>query len=372
MKGKAFIITLAAFAFVAISAQGQTQDNGTAIQQTQIDSLQIRIDRLEKRVATWDKIKQHFKISGYIQAGYEWNDAHTYNSEGVSTSKGASTFFIKRARLSFDGSAVNHKLDYKLQVDFAGSPKIVDLYMRYRPFNELGIQLGQFLIPLTIENTNYAGMKHEFIQNSLTIQRFVHMSGNDLAGISSSGRSLGGQLYGSFLKKDGYNIINYNLAVLNGNAINGKDNNKSKDFVGRLYIEPVKYLDIAVYYQYGEFVKGTEKYNKLHRYGGGVCYDRPEFFVRGEYVGGKTIAQKSEGAYLAGGYRFLGKCAAVARVEYFDTDKYDSAYEMMYTVGFNYKPIKHLLLQLNYSFNQFRNYGQKNSNTLTVMASAIF
>ena len=282
MKGKAFIITLAAFAFVAISAQGQTQDNGTAIQQTQIDSLQIRIDRLEKRVATWDKIKQHFKISGYIQAGYEWNDAHTYNSEGVSTSKGASTFFIKRARLSFDGSAVNHKLDYKLQVDFAGSPKIVDLYMRYRPFNELGIQLGQFLIPLTIENTNYAGMKHEFIQNSLTIQRFVHMSGNDLAGISSSGRSLGGQLYGSFLKKDGYNIINYNLAVLNGNAINGKDNNKSKDFVGRLYIEPVKYLDIAVYYQYGEFVKGTEKYNKLHRYGGGVCYDRPEFFVRGE------------------------------------------------------------------------------------------
>ena len=369
MKGKVFISAFVMFAFVAISAYGQ---NDTA-SQAQIDSLQIRISHLEKRAATWDKIKQHFKLSGYIQAGYEWNDMHTYNNGGVSTSTGASTFFIRRARLSLSGSALQDKIDYKLQVDFAGTPKIVDLYIRYRPFNELGLQLGQFLIPLTIENTNYAGLKHEFINNSLTIQRFVHMGSSDLAGISSSGRNLGAQLYGGFIKKKGFSIINYNLAVLNGNVINSKDNNKSKDFVGRLIVKPHKYLDIAGYYMYGEFVKkDVTNYGGLHRYGGGVCYDCPTFFVRSEYVGGKTIALKSEGAYLAGGYRFCGKGAAVARIEYFDTDKSDSAYEMMYTVGLNYKPISHLLLQLNYSYNQYCNYVNKNANTVSVMVSAIF
>ncbi len=371
MKATAFITALAALACIAGSANGQTSDNAATAPQQQIDSLQIRLDRLEKRVATWDKVKQHFKISGFIQAGYEWSDKHTYNSEGISTSKGASTFFMKRARLALSGNAAKNTLDYKLQVDFAGSPKIVDLYMRYRPFNELGIQLGQFLIPLTIENTNYAGLSHEFIENSLTVQRFAHMSG-DLAGISSSGRNLGGQLYGGFIKKEGFSIINYNLAVLNGNVINSRDNNKSKDFIGRLIVKPVKCLDIAAYYQYGEFVNSTSKYNELQRYGGGINYDCPSFFVRSEYVAGKTADLRSESVYLAGGYRFLGKCAAVARVEYFDTDKYDSAYEMKYTVGFNYKPIKHLLLQINYAFNQYSGYGYKNANTLTLMASAIF
>ena len=371
MKVNIFIATLAAAVVANVSAFGQSTD--TPASQSQIDSMQIRIANLEKRVATWDKVKQHFKISGVIQAGYEWSDLHSYNSEGVSTSTGASTFFIKRARLAFSGSAVQNQLDYKLQVDFAGTPKIVDLFIRYRPFNQLGIQLGQFLIPFTIENPDYAGLAHEFINNSLTIQRFVHMSSNDLAGISSSGRNLGGQLYGGFIKKDGFSIINYNLAVFNGNVINSRDNNKSKDFVGKLTIKPVKYLSLAGYYMYGEFVKNAStKYGEMHRYGGGLCYDCPSFFVRSEYVGGKTIDQKSEGAYLAGGYRFCGKGAAVARIEYFDNNKLDNAYEMMYTVGLNYKPISHLLLQLNYSFNQYLNYGYKNGNTLTVMASAIF
>ena len=50
------------------------------------------------------------------------------------------------------GNAPEEKLDYRLQVDMAGSPKICDLYLRYKPSPAFGMQLGQFKLPFAIEN----------------------------------------------------------------------------------------------------------------------------------------------------------------------------------------------------------------------------
>ena len=62
MKKRIFTTLLVAvFVSLSVSAQNET---------AQIDSLQQRIAKLEKRAVTWDKVKQHFKISGYIQAAY--------------------------------------------------------------------------------------------------------------------------------------------------------------------------------------------------------------------------------------------------------------------------------------------------------------
>lgn len=363
------------FASATVRAFGENTDGAPTAQQTeassQIDSLQSRVAKLEKRAATWEKIKKHFNISGFLQAGYNWAD------------DGTSSFYVRRARVSFAGSIFEGKkgakADYRLQVDFANSPKIVDCWIRYRPIEAVGIQVGEFKLPLTIENTEYAPpVKLEFIESSLAVKRLVRASGDDVTGINSAGRDIGAQLYGGFVKKNGYNIINYNLAVFNGSGINKTDDNKSKDFVGRIMINPIRELAIGAYYQYGEgsyinpYITDKGKYMTLHRYGGGVAYDCKDFFVRGEYLGGKTGNLSTDGAYLAGGYKFLGKWAAVTRVDYFDIDRTDTAREWNYTVGMNYQPWKYLRMQLNYTFIHYCNYGLKNTNSLNVMVTAMF
>ena len=80
---------------------------------------------------TGEKIKEfadkHLKLSGYLQGGFEWNEA----------SDPETSFYLRRARVSLTGTAAKEKIDYRLQVDMAGSPKICDLYFRYksiRPF----------------------------------------------------------------------------------------------------------------------------------------------------------------------------------------------------------------------------------------------
>lgn len=349
-------------------ATSSTEINTETASMSSTDSLRMRVEKLEKKAHVLNKIKRHLDISGYGQVGYEWSN------------DGTSSFYIRRARVSLSGEIFKGRAgssDYRLQLDFAGSPKILDIYVRYRPFNELGIQMGQFKIPVSIENTDYSPLKLEFIDYSLAVQRLVRMSGDEISGIFSSGRDLGLQLYGGFVDRGGYNLISYNLAVFNGNGINLRDDNKSKDVVGRLMVRPVKDLVIAGYYQFGEgtYTYGEDtfgSYARLRRYGGGISYDCRDFFVRSEYIGGVTGPLLSEGAYAAAGYKFLGKGSVVARFDYFDNDKRDNQYEFNYTVGLNYRPWKFLRLQLNYTLQQYCNFGEGNIHSLNFMVSGIF
>lgn len=390
---KFYLIAIAAL-LLGLGSVAAQSDNSADIRM-QIDSLQQRLAKLEKRATTWDKIKQHFKLSGFIQAQYIWQDgAVARDNSGLSLTKGESTFNLRRARLSLTGDIFRGKkagsADYRLQVDFAGSPKIVDLWIRYRPFNELGIQVGQFKNPLSIENSEYSPpSKLEFIDNALIVQRFIHCGSNDMTGVSAAGRELGAQLYGGFIKneKQNFNYITYNLAVFNGNGINTKDNNKSKDIVGRIMVNPIKNLTLAAYYQWGESDLSSlnkswaplildnvanPKFTEIQRYGGGIAYNDKKAFARAEYIKAKTGSLTSDGAYVSAGYRFCGKGLVGARFEYFDEDNYADGCQFNYTIGVSYTPWKHMLLQLNYTLSQYHKLGYHNGNCIALMVTGIF
>lgn len=326
---------------------------------------------LSARAVTWDDVKQHLNISGYLQALYNWEYADGHTS--------TSSFRIRRARLSFAGKIVeSEKLgtaDYRLQVDFASSPKIVDAWVRYRPFSQLGIQVGQFKIPLSIENSEYAPLKLEFIEYSLVVQRLVRMSSNDVTGINSTGRDCGAQLYGGFIKRKGYNIINYNVALFNGNGINKNDNNRTKDFVARAMICPIKELAIAGYYQYGEGIFDS-KFVKYQRYGGGIAYNSKQAFARSEYIRGRTGSLLSEGAYASAGWKFRttkAGCGSIgARFDYFDDSIHIPSREFNYTLGVAYQPWRYMRLQLDYTLKQYQHHNKPLTHSLAVMISGIF
>lgn len=93
-------------------------------------------------------------------------------------------------------------------------------------------------------------LKYEFIEYSMAVCRLMGFT--DVCGVNATGRDLGAQLYGGLIDRDGYNILNYNVGVFNGEGINIKDKNKSKDVVARLMVQPLRALSFAGYYYWGE------------------------------------------------------------------------------------------------------------------------
>ena len=313
-----------------------------------------------------DQKQNLFKFSGYVQAGYRVGNIDEIKSN---------SFYLHRAILTLDGgfSTKNEsKVDYCLMMN-ATTPNILELWVRYMPAREFGIQVGQFRIPLTIENSDYAPLRIELIDYSQPIIR-LNQVGGDVSGINSAGREMGLKLFGGFIHKEHHSIINYDFAVLNGNGINRRDNDQSKDIIGRLRISPIRYLSIAGYYQDGTFKVGEAASQKLNRYGGGVCYDDNTFVVRSEYVGGKTGDILSEGAYLLAGYHFTEKFMAVARADYFKFEKELEDYDMFYTLGLTYQPVKKFKIQANYTLKNsiFSNNDKIYTHLFNIMATAIF
>lgn len=217
-----------------------------------VAELSARIDTLRARASTWDRILARLpEISGYVQTGYEWSES-------------SSTFFIKRVRLNLAGR-IAEKLDYRVQIEFCG-PKIVDAYLRYRPFDELHLQLGEYKIPFSIENTEYVPLKYEFIEYPLSLRKLMGFS--DVCGLSATGRDMGAMLGGGLFHRRGYSIVSFNLGVFNGEGLNTRDRNRSKDVVARLTLRPARGLQIAGSGYWGEY--GAD-YLKRVRYGAGVC-----------------------------------------------------------------------------------------------------
>ena len=100
-----------------------------------------------------------------------------------------------------------------------------DAYIRYRPFEQLSFQLGEYKLPFSIENTDYVPLKYEFIEYPLSLRRL--MGFNDVCGLSATGRDMGAMLYGGFFNRKGYSVLGYNFGVFNGEGLNVKDKNKS-------------------------------------------------------------------------------------------------------------------------------------------------
>lgn len=305
------------------------------------DTLAARVAVLEARTSAWDKIVSRLpEFSGYVQAGYQYGG-------------GASSFFLKRVRLSIAGDIVP-KLDYKIQFEFC-KPQLVDAYLQYSPFRQLQFRVGQYKIPFSIENTDYPPTRFELIEYPLALSKLVGF-GSDLCGISATGRELGATLSGGFFKREGYSIVNYDLGLFNGEGINTWDKNKSKDVVARLSVRPVDGLLLSGSYYWGEY---GASYFKRERYGAGICYDRGAVVVRGEWIGGRTGSDHgefgSDGWYLLAGWRAPYNLMPVVRFDTFaeNTSARSATRQDNYTVGLLWAPVKHLRCQINYTYEDY-------------------
>lgn len=322
---KVFVLLMGLSAYGSVSAQ-----TGGAPAESGLTTIERRVEKLEKAISKLPK------VSGFLNMRYQWDGADRSNS-----------FDIRRARVSLKGDLVP-ALDYCLQVEFAGSPKILDAYIRYKVARQFNVQAGEFKIPFSMENA-YSPTALETAENSMAISRLCNYS--DISGTASNGRDVGIALYGGFWKKEGYNVLDYEAGVFNGSGINVRDDNKAKDFSGRLTVNPTRHLSLSGSFYHGTFGKQSEATHNRTRVAAGIRWEDERLLVRSEYIYGKTSGMKSEGVYAVAGYFVHPKFQPVLKYDFFRLDRSDaSTKDNYYLVGLNYYPFTFMRLQANYTY----------------------
>ena len=325
MKKKVLIISAGLFSI--LSGYGQTSNDvlnlltqKNVVTQTEADSL--RADNAIKQQET-DAKKKSFpvvagkglQISGFTQVRYQFLE-----QEGK-----VNGFDIRRARLDFK-STISPYWGYKVQVELAGAPKLLEAYGELKLYDYFNVTLGQFKVPYSLEGLT-STPKLEFIDGSQVVDALTGRKADIISATSDQqGYDIGVQAGGSFLKIKDLPLIDYKVGVFNGTGPNIADNLKEKDVVGRLVFHPIKGIDIGgfaykgfAYYNNNSSKNSTIQTHDRNRYGAEFSGEYKRASLRAEYLEGKDGATLRNGYYVSVGYFVLPQTLQVlAKLDNYD------------------------------------------------------
>jgi len=364
MKKQALLLILG---IVSLTTFAQTTNDvldllikNKTISQEQADSVRAEAAIKQQDVDAGKKsffasASRLIQLSGYTQVRYK-SQQETGKVDG---------FDIRRARLDIRGN-VSPYFSYRLQTDFAGTPKLIDAYAEIKIYDCFNFTIGQAKIPFSMENLASSN-KMESIDRSQVVEALVGR-GQDVIG-NQNGRDIGVQLGGSFGKYENRFLFDYKIGVFNGAGINQEDKNDNKDFVGRLVAHPVKGFDVggSYYTGTGNFGKPTATNQDRNRYGIELNYEYKRFFVRGEFIEGKDGAITRNGWYAQTGYYLIpAKFQLIAKYDTYDTNTSASNdISTAYLLGGSYNFNNWSRIQAGYTFK--REEGPEISNDLAVI-----
>ncbi|MBQ2852291.1 MAG: hypothetical protein IJE76_02750 [Bacteroidales bacterium] len=325
-------------------------------------------------------IGDYLSISGWMNIQYDYE--RQLQNDNLTLTE-LNTFNVRRARLDVKGN-INPYLEFRLQGDFAVSPKMVDGFVKVKLAKYFNIQAGQFKIPFTFENPQ-SPLTLEGIEYAQVISKLSGYSDVCHVATYSGGRDVGLMLYGDLFnfEREGKEIpiLTYKLGVFNGNGMNKKDANLGKDIAGSIEICPgVQGLKLAASYYNGDYLLDNEfkindtltinhkdNFANRDRLTFGGKYENDRLTIRSEYIYGKTdmaneegiYLLESDGFYLSAGYWFNIKCKKsgnvqrirpVARYDFFREDMTEiNTNSTYYMVGIDWWPYKNLRLLVNYT-----------------------
>jgi len=167
-----------------------------------------------------------------------WGQVQYVNSQETNIDD---SFLIKRFRLGAKGDVLEN-LKFAFLFEMAGSPYLMQGWLDYTFHPMLNIRVGQFKYPFGIENYVSATL-WDFVNPSFVTAGITSKLGYEGGKLRDIGVQLSGQ--NAFSKEI---TFKYFLTVMNGNGINTKDNNKNKDFVGRVVLDFNKTLNFGASY----------------------------------------------------------------------------------------------------------------------------
>jgi phosphate-selective porin OprO/OprP len=350
------------FSFFLLSAlvvtlEGQTTNDvlnlliqNNEVTQAQADSL--RADAAIKQQEA-DAKKKSFpvtsgkaiQLSGYGQFRYQY-----LQEKGKSD-----VFAVRRAYFDVKG-VITPYWNYRLQIDFAFTPKIIDAYTELKIKDYLNFTIGQQVIPFSLNN-NTSNTKLELDDRTQAVGAFSSRAGDVLG--DNNGRDIGISVYGSFLPVNDLNLIEYRIGVFNGSGINKLDLNEAKDVIGRILFHPFKGIDIGGSFYTGWTPDSATLNNKIvpaqlgtrQRLGAELNYTYRFLNFKGEYLYAKDGQVHKNGYYAQlSAFVIPTKVQIVGRFDTYDrdTDKEDNLNTNI-TFGANYFINSFALLQVSYT-----------------------
>jgi phosphate-selective porin len=271
-------------------------------------------------------ISKAFKLSGWTQAQYvDWRT-------------GVDSFSLRRSRLTLSGDIMK-KMHYKIQMEVAKTPTLLDASVDYEFSKAFQLRVGQFMVPFSLENvTGTADV--DMINRSQPEEKLSPGRDN-----SAQGRDTGLSVFGT------HSIVDYTVAVLNGSGINKADTNSHKDLAGRVVIRPLEHLAVGGSYYLGkQSATADVPLVKRDKAGLELALVYPRASLKAEYFFAKDDKISRNGWYVQGGYFVLPKQVQVLlKADAVDMNR-DLAGDRInrYTAGVNWFIAGRTKLQFNY------------------------
>lgn len=292
-KGYVPFLLLSLFCFSNVQAEenGSVKNDSTRVENL-VQEKQCEENSAKKFVSD---VSERIKLHGYAQAGYTYqkNSAQEVN-----------TFDIKRTLL-WANAQINDRWSFLFMHDF--NSQVQEFYTDFRitKNNALYVRLGQFKNGYSLENPLSPTAMETIDVYSEGVTYLSGCGSDPLFGVQY-GRDLGLSLFGNVCE----NKLRYELQVMNGQGINRKDKNNSKDVIGRLEWEPAKGLKIVTTGQlgrghavatsvYAPDIALDQNYDR-NRFSAGVDYKSRRLNVHSEYLQGKDDKVTSNGVYVTG------------------------------------------------------------------------
>ena len=215
------------------------------------------------------------KFGGYVIGKYG------YSSENGADKNG---FEARMVRVYVSGSILRD-FRYRVQLELK-NPAMRDWTLEWVRWKEFQVKVGQFKRCFTYENPMNPWDIGLGSYSQLAM-RMTALTQSDPSGeAAQNGRDIGLQLQGNLLPvgKSGHRLIRYQAAVFNGNGQNKSDNNKQKDWMGNIQIQPVQGLYVGLFGWTGTFTGQNGKSVRRNRWALSGIYEHRDWSLRAEYA----------------------------------------------------------------------------------------
>lgn len=275
-----------------------------ANQQLKREVEQLKVTAKPKFEVGFEKWKPYirstdgnFTLSPIGRAQIDYRAFEDGNKRNLDGSDLTNRFFGRRVRIGLTGTFYKY-YDFYVEADFGagaagrdGNVVLTDGFLDIHYWPELRLRAGQFKVPFLYEEIVISDNLLDFVERSVADNLFP-------------GRDFGAMLHGSL----NGGVVGYAVGIFNGSGQNKAETNDSKDFAGRLVVEPFKQIDVAwlkSLHLGGDVTWGNEGDRKNGSLQGKT--DGQFAFFRSIDTRGNRLRYSGEAAYYYGPFTIYGE-----------------------------------------------------------------
>ena len=311
------------------------------------------------------------QFGGYVIGKYSYSSKDNAGENG---------FEARLIRVYVSGTILRD-FKYRVQLELK-NPAMRDYTLEWVRFKEFQVKVGQFKRCFTYDNPLNpwdVGMgNYSQLGQYMTALIMEDPSGEP----GQNGRDLGLQLQGDLFPvgKDKHRLIRYQAAVYNGNGQNKKDNNKQKDWIGNIQVQPIKDLYIGLFGWTGTYTGSNGVSARRNRWALGTIYEHNDWSFRAEYAhhSGRNVqdfdtetqswspgsTSKADGWYLLAGVPVTRWLKVYGTYDAYRKDASFGSMKSIYGICPNFELHKNLKFQVQYNYINDRTSADHNYHEL--------